>query len=185
MGINDRGEVVGMSSLANGDGHAFYSDGNHVLDLGTLAGPNILGFGLGMPADSAAYGINNAGTIVGSAGYSGYQGHGFLYADGHMSDINDLLAANDTAAWVITDAMAINDSGIIAAYGYQKGIYRGTTLLLTPHNVPEPLSATLLVIGILGMGAAKRMTRASSYPAQRASGGPAWRARAAGESGHS
>jgi hypothetical protein len=68
-----------------------------------------------------------------------------------MTDVNNLLASKGTDAWVITDAMAINDAGVIAAYGYRNGAFVGTALLLTPHEIPEPLDISLLLVGALGI----------------------------------
>lgn len=56
--INDAGQVVGWSSTAAGKTHAFLTGTNGVgmADLGTLGGEN-----------SYAYGINNAGQVVGTS----------------------------------------------------------------------------------------------------------------------
>lgn len=160
--LNNHGAIIGFSNLATGEGRAFVYDGTNMVDLGALSGSDIFGYGFGTSAYSSALGINDAGTIVGSSGYSGYQGHGFVYTDGKMSDLNNLLASKSTDGWVITDAMAINDAGVIAAYGYRSGAFVGTTLLLTPHEVPEPLDMSLLLVGTFGIAVTRRFGRTST-----------------------
>lgn len=137
--VNATGLVAGNSATTDGSTHAFLYDGS-LRDLGTIAGIQNLGFGLGTQAYSGVNGMNSTGYVVGTFGYSGYQGRGFLYADGQMFDINDLIDEDVRSAWEITDAMGINDSGTIVAYGYRRGEYIGTTLLLTTNPtiaVPE------------------------------------------------
>lgn len=56
-GINDRGTIVGSSTIANGDRHAVVWTSNRIHDLGTLPGATF----------STAYSINNSGRIVGIA----------------------------------------------------------------------------------------------------------------------
>ena len=62
--INDAGTVVGWAQTVSGDNHAFVTTGNGVLnDLN------------GTASESLAYGVNNAGSVVGTS-YSGGQVHG-------------------------------------------------------------------------------------------------------------
>jgi len=98
-GINDAGQVVGLSRTASGDYHAFLWDStNGMTDLGTLGGSH-----------SRAYAINNAGQVVGEADYavSGGYDHAFLWdsTDG-MIDLGTLGGSESTA-------YGINDAGQI------------------------------------------------------------------------
>ena len=83
---------------------------------------------------SYAYGINNAGQVVGSSGAadSGFN-HAFLYSNGQMMDLNDLI--DPSLGITLTEATGINDHGQIVANG---GL---DAYLLTP--IPEPSTTAL------------------------------------------
>jgi probable HAF family extracellular repeat protein len=158
-GINDAGQVVGWSFLADGTGnHAviWENDATHtVTDLPFPAGAggvianaiNQAGEAVGeqfvpaawdravkwgpapahTPVDlgvlpgrnaSDANGIDDVGDVVGMSyvfdpAVGGSDPHGFIWRDGVMRDLNDLLDASG-AGWVVTNAVAINDAGWIA-----------------------------------------------------------------------
>jgi probable HAF family extracellular repeat protein len=79
-GINDRGQVVGVSLTATGQSHAFLWSNGVMQDLGTLY-PNY-GF-------SIAQGINNAGLIVGQSATSSSAGDSRPFLDqGGSSMVN-------------------------------------------------------------------------------------------------
>ncbi|HVT11492.1 MAG TPA: hypothetical protein VHE55_04435 [Fimbriimonadaceae bacterium] len=96
-GINNLGQVVGVSSHQNGDGsytyHAFlYADGV-MQNLGTLAGFS----------DSKCGSINDSGVVVGwSIQSAGPQYHAFTYDGGSLRDVSGGLTSI---------ALAINSSG--------------------------------------------------------------------------
>jgi probable HAF family extracellular repeat protein len=101
-----------------------------MIDLGTLGGSSSIGLG-----------INNLGQVTGSATTAAGLGHAFLYRDGQMIDLNNVI---DPALGVtLFNAQGINDEGQIVANSF------GRAFLLTP--VPEPgtlafLGAALLVL---------------------------------------
>ena len=104
--INAGGQVAGSGEIPLATHAILYSNGQFT-DLGTLGG-NI----------SFAYGINNAGQIVGVADTSTGVRHGFLYSDGQMRDLNDLidLTQIDPALRNIPlEPTSINDRGQIVA----------------------------------------------------------------------
>jgi probable HAF family extracellular repeat protein len=98
FGVNDQGQVVGVSNLSDGNSHAFlWSRIGGIKDLGTINGPS-----------SVAYGINQAGQVVGQSD-AGTFGHAFLWteADG-MQDLGSLGAYSAGAA--------INNKGEVLGY---------------------------------------------------------------------
>lgn len=141
IGINESGEIVGYAlNTANGQHRGFLYSGGIVTALGTLGG-----------STSDAYGINASGDIVGSSQIaigSSLQ-HGFLYADGTMYDLNDLIPDGTGISDIVvpfTSSHPINDLGQIAAIGTVGG--ERHALLLTPTAVPEPSTAVFGVIGV-------------------------------------
>jgi probable HAF family extracellular repeat protein len=120
-GMNDAGQIVGEATTS-GDSvsHAFLRDVNGPMhDLGTLGG-----------AFSKATAINGPGTIVGSSATTSAGTHAFIYADGTMVDLNDLipLASN----WTLGAATAVNDGGQIVGVGTISGTSRAFLLTAVP-----------------------------------------------------
>jgi probable HAF family extracellular repeat protein len=138
LDISDPGQVVGWSYLAGDrNQHAFLYDGT-MHDLGSLFGYN-----------STAVGINNQGVIVGASSTSTpsiTRAFIFTQVDG-MIDLNSLI--DPSSGWVLTGSSAINDFGQIVGVGTHSG--QSAAFLLTP--VPEPTTATPLVLGMLRCGA--------------------------------
>jgi probable HAF family extracellular repeat protein len=114
--INDHGYIVGRSD-GRGGMHAFIHDDNGMHDLGALAG-----------GSSEAYSINNRGEVVGRSAVPSGGHHAFLFREGRMLDLNDLIPAG--AGWVLTEAIDINNDGQIVGNGYLDGAVRA--FLLTP-----------------------------------------------------
>ena len=82
-------------------------------------------------ADSFATSINNKGQVV---GYSRSDRPGsdrpFLYSDGKMRNLNDLIPANSN--YELVGALAINDAGQILLNGSTKPQRESRAFLLTP-----------------------------------------------------
>jgi probable HAF family extracellular repeat protein len=79
--LNNRTEVVGDSTTAAGDTHAFVWARGRMRDLGTLGG-----------SFSTATGINQSGQIVGLSSLAGNAAaHGFLFENGRMIDLGALI----------------------------------------------------------------------------------------------
>ena len=133
LDINNSGQVVGQASLSsNARSHAtlFSGTGSDNTDLGTLGGKN-----------SFANAIDDTGRIVGAADIDAVfpTSHGFIYQDGKMTDLNDLIDAPDVIISVATD---INESGQIAAYGIVNGITRAFRLDPAPLVISYKIAAT-------------------------------------------
>ena len=122
-GINDRGEVIGSVSdttggtygvSPNAHARAFLWRGGKMTSLGTLPGSH----------SSEAFGINNAGAVVGQSG-----GRAFRWQAGHMRNLNSRLPAG--SGWVLAEARAVNNRGQIAGNGTFHG--KPHAFLLTPR----------------------------------------------------
>lgn len=111
MGVNDAGQVVGVSAAGTGN-HAFiWEAGTGMRDLGDFAGSS----------SSQANGINELGhVVITSSGASGYSV--FLWTpDGGMRDIGDLPGGdNDVFGYAINDqdriAGHVSANGVINAF---------------------------------------------------------------------
>jgi probable HAF family extracellular repeat protein len=93
--INSSGQVVGGSSTASGNQHAFLYSNGTMYDLGVLPGGN----------GSSATGINDNGVITGSSETTGGLQHAFLFNNGVLRDLGTLPGARESYA------MGINNSG--------------------------------------------------------------------------
>jgi len=149
MALNNAGQVVGHSTRANGFLEAFLYYNGSMTGLGTLGG-----------AGSYGYGINRAGSVVGSSWVAGdATTAAFLYANGQMRNLNDLVAPN--SGWQLLAAYGINDSGQIVGTGLYNG--EQMAVLLNPlapppllsgfeptavASVPEPGTIGLLAAGL-------------------------------------
>jgi probable HAF family extracellular repeat protein len=127
VAIDDSGRVAGSAIFPGNVQHAVLWDHGEFLDLGTLAG------------SSAATAINDSGDVV---GFSLGAGAAFLYTEGRMFDLNNLLV--EPIGTMLSSAEGINRSGQIVATGDNAHVY-----LLTPDPVaPESSTAVLFVAGL-------------------------------------
>lgn len=114
-GINDMGQVVGAYTTADGISHAamWNTAGGSVTrtDLSTLGGASGATFG------SAAFGINNAGQVVGRSETPGGYLHAALWNTAAGGAATDL----ETAGHPFSTAYAINSTGQVAGYAFASG----------------------------------------------------------------
>jgi probable HAF family extracellular repeat protein len=133
VGINHSGQIIGYTySNADNLDHGFLYNAGAVQDLGFLNGT-------GTGAGTIPHGINASGQIVGAS-----DGHAFLYSQGTMTDLNNLIPAD--SGWVLKFATAINDNGAIVGWGFNAKT-KGGAFLLTPTLAqdapPSNVAATL------------------------------------------
>lgn len=143
--INNAGQVTGSAETSNGQSHTFLYSNGVMSDLGTLGG-----------GKSRGNDINNLGQITGFA-YSKDDStyRAFVYSDGAMLDLNELLDPLSTAGWFLSEGTGINDLGQITGEGSFNGQQRA--FLLTP--VPEPATYALTGFGLLMLSFAARRKR--------------------------
>jgi probable HAF family extracellular repeat protein len=103
--VNSSGLAIGYANLPGDvDSHGLLYSNGTVVDLGTLGGTS-----------SFADGINNLGQVVGDALTETGDDHAFLWENGKMTDLNDLLPAN--SGWELSAAFYINDAGRVVGIG--------------------------------------------------------------------
>ena len=120
--INDNGDVVGFSNTtSNLDQRPFLYSHGRMHDLGTLGGTYVFGGEGAYTIVNYATAINNRGQIVGSTLDTNGSMHAFLYSNGRMTDLNELvnLTAIDGPTGFVALAIAngINDKGQIVGDG--------------------------------------------------------------------
>jgi probable HAF family extracellular repeat protein len=95
--INNQGQIVGHSRIANGYLQAFLWEDGEMTYLGNLG------------RDSNATNINERGQVIGNSSTADGKVHGFLWEDGELTDLGTLPEADDDRIY----PNAINDRGQI------------------------------------------------------------------------
>ena len=139
--INDIGQAVGWSGITNTmfPRHAFLVTSTNGVWQDNGGDPNTnptnyLMQGLGAlespTNNSYAYAINNQSWIVGMATTSSRTNQAFLWRDGVMTNLNDLI--DPGSGWVLTNATDISEQNLIVGSGLHNGQVRAFILLGTP-----------------------------------------------------
>jgi len=154
-GINDLGQYAGDFLTDEGKWHAMYHDGSGFIDLGLPPGspyPNSYG-----------HRINNSETIVGQAyadgvdptGFPNVLKRAFIWRDGVMSAVNDLVPPN--SGWDVKQLWDINEAGQAVGLGLYRGQWRAC--LLTPDcGLDARLKAKCKRGGATVLGTLKKTT---------------------------
>jgi probable HAF family extracellular repeat protein len=118
--INERSQIVGYSTQANGSRHAFFIDHAIMVDLGTAPGST----------DSAAYGINNSGLIVGCSG------EGFGCAPVQWQGGKHVISVLPNFPYATFDAFStsangVNEAGVIVGEIFNAFVDPGFPVVVT------------------------------------------------------
>ena len=143
--INARGQIVGYSTIQNGNGQAFIWYNGSMKDLGTLGGNSSVGVA-----------INDSGQATGMSENSNHQDRAFLYSDGMMRDIGT-LGGN------YSGASGINNRGQII--GTAKNIGGVEHPFLYSNGLMQDVSGILGNIYPTGINNFGDITGYSGYPA--------------------
>ena len=136
FGLNDEGVIVGSSHLPGTLGTAVMWSNGAVTALAALPGAQ----------GSTAEAINDQNQIVGNASMNDGSQHAVLWQNGTATDLNSLLPAN--SGWVLNDAYAINDQGMIVGRGTYDGV-QADFLLDLDAPVPALPAVQAFVAGTL------------------------------------
>ncbi len=124
-GVNNRGQVIGAASTSDGSLHPFlWTSATGMRDIGLMSAD---------PADAAntPFQINDRGQMVGASCDATFSMcRGYIWQNGVMTDINDLLPA-DSPLYVI-QPLTINESGQIAGLAVVKSTGEAHAFLATP-----------------------------------------------------
>ena len=99
LGINAKGDIVGLAGTAAGEEHAVLWRDGTLTDLGTLGG-----------TFSQAYAVNAAGRVVGLATTRLGEERGFVWENGRMTNLGVPPGATRSVA------VGINAAGVIVAF---------------------------------------------------------------------
>ncbi|CAO5236085.1 HAF repeat-containing protein [Frankia sp. AgKG'84/4] len=117
-GINVRGQIVGTTSIGNGDRHAYIIAGDGMVDLGTLGG-----------LTSEGVAINDLGQICGNSATATGRSYAFVWSNGHIYSIGALggggwsraVGLNNRSQVVGTSEMS---GGVSRAFLWERGRLR-------------------------------------------------------------
>ena len=143
--INDKGQIVGESTTANGEKHAFLWENGVMKDLG-------------VPGEtSSAHGINSHGYIVGAISGKNVRGGAILWKNGGRQSLGDLgpsgsgstaIAINDNGEVVgVSSGLASSSGGVVRAVIWQSGVIHDIGTLGGLHSTANAINIGHQVVG--------------------------------------
>ncbi len=124
--INEIGNIVGAAGGTYL--HAFVRTNETLIDLGTFGGEN-----------SCANDINDNNEVVGFSASAGETNLAFYWTDSlGVVDLNTLIETN--SGWILRDARAINNSGLIIG----SGVFNGEAREFLLSHIPKPATTSLV-----------------------------------------
>lgn len=151
-GINDEGQVVGLSKLNAQVYHAFFWDGGTMTDLGTLGGPQ-----------SSAVDINNAGQVVGSSHVSSGKTRAVLWQDGVMQNLGTIGGDSSGASGINSAGQVVGSDSFTGAYSRAFLWQNGSMQLLGTfggHSSADDINDAAQVVGASSTGGPSPQTHA-------------------------
>lgn len=120
--INDDGDIAGESYAFSNSGlrHACLWKNGRIIDLGAPPGRS----------ESSARALNCRGQVVGWSFNKGQVTHAFLYENGQMRDLNDLIPPD--SGWELLEANGINNRGQICGTGWKRSEQQSAAFVLQP-----------------------------------------------------
>ncbi|MDO9234683.1 MAG: hypothetical protein Q7U28_01455 [Aquabacterium sp.] len=143
--INNGGAIAGFVDVGGNRSQAARWDNGQITLLDNLAGIQ----------DARAYAINNDGVVVGSSFGSGTS-VATIWEGSNAQSLQGLLVNGE--GWELRQAQDINASGQIVGWGSLNG--QAQSFVLTP--VPEGASAAYMLVGLMGLAAARRRKEQSA-----------------------
>ena len=117
--INSRHDLVGEARQDESSVAFYWKRSDEKFEfLGTLGGN-----------ESCSLAVSDEGVVVGYSLAADGKSHGFIWVDGQMFDLNDLVDMEN--GWVIEEANDVNNKGQVLALAKRGSTYK--SLLLTPN----------------------------------------------------
>ncbi|HRE03448.1 MAG TPA: Ig-like domain-containing protein, partial [Ilumatobacteraceae bacterium] len=128
-GVNERGQVIGVSRDRSGRESAFVYDGETMTAISD-----------GLGAETAEpHAINEAGTVVGEFTRASGSTHAFIWSPGTTARDLGTMAGRDSG-WELVRARDVNDYGQIVGFGELNGV--GRAFLLSSVHAPMAADVT-------------------------------------------
>jgi probable HAF family extracellular repeat protein len=157
--INDKGQIIGWTINGSGStatNHAFLVDNGNFVDIG--------GFG-GLITQTAD--INQRGQVVGYSQNADGEDRAFLWQNGNIHDLNDLIGGltYNGSTVTLSRATGINNKGQIVGYGSYTyldalGVEQTGNRAFLVQAVPEPSTILATIVGGgLAIGARRKFRK--------------------------